>query len=169
MWKRILAILAAIGLLAVLGGAVLVAYIAVGTVKPDLVNHDLRREFAFAGLTVGESTMQDVLATFGVPQREYREPLSLRYEYPSKGLLLRIGVASGRVEWYEFSSSQYATAKGVKVGAPFTAVTDAYGKPSSVTPLASGTRVRYHYGIAYTLEFWLDRDGKLARVAFFKS
>ena len=169
MWKRIVAAFAAFGLLCLLGTIVAVGYMAVRTLKPETVNKGLQRELTALGLTVNEATLADVVARFGPPERTREETLSQVLEYPSKGLLLRVNKTSGKMDWYEFTSPAFATAGGVRVGATFQQIRDVYGPTRYVTQLSTGTRVRYHYGVAYVLEFQLNTDGKLTKVAFFHS
>jgi hypothetical protein len=149
----------------ILGGG----YLSVSLLRPELVRPDLRREFSLYQLTLGESTESQVRDHLGEPDRERRESLSILYEYASLDLSLRLGLDSGVLEWYEIRSDQFATARGVRVGDRFTAITEAYGKPTEVTPLPDSSRVRYIFGMVYVLEFWLDNLQRVERIAFYRT
>lgn len=144
-------------------------YLGVSLLRPELFRADLRREFSLYDLTLGESTQHQVKANLGEPHRERHESLSILYEYPSLGLSLRIGQLSGVLEWYEVRSDQFTTARGVRVGNSMTTITAAYGKPTEVTALPDAARVRYIFGIAYVLEFWLNNRQQVERIAFYRT
>lgn len=158
------------------GGAVILLLAITGAVllvvdmkRPELARPDLRHEFTVGGLTIGESTKEDMLARYGPPGREIVATRSTTYEYPDLGLILQIGNQSGRLDWYEITSSQFATSKGITVGATLDQIKLAYRDPTEVTPLDGETRVRYFFGVAYALEFWLDSGGRATRIVFFQA
>lgn len=151
--------------LAAIGAA---SYMAVKALRPELLQPDLKQEFSVLGLTVGKSNREELLARYGPPARQREETAALVFEYPGKGALFRFDRASGQLIWYEFTSPEFRTGKGITVGATQVEIETAYGRPTRVTPLRSGTRIRYHFGIAYALEFMLDTSGRLTRVTFFK-
>lgn len=165
MWKWVLAGLAA--LLAV--GAATALLIGVKLFRPEWLHRDLSREFAVTGLAVGRATSADMTARFGPPPVVHTEHISTVYEYPDLGLLLRFDQRSGILVWYELASPSFATGRGIGVGASMAEVRRAYGKPSSLTPLSEGARMRYHYGTAYVLEFRFDRADRLGRIVFFRA
>lgn len=165
--RRILVSLAIIGILSVLGVMAVAGFLAVRTLRPELVDAGLRQELARVGL--GEATRDTLTARYGQPEQERDETLSTVLAYPSGGLLLRVGKTSGALEWFETTSTIFATEKGIKLGSTYEQILDAYGKPQSVTPLTGGTRVRYQYGMVYMLEFWLVRGGGVERIVFFKA
>jgi hypothetical protein len=169
MWKRIVAVLAIIGFLSLVAGAAGVGYFSLKTFKPEKVDTGLQQELSAPGVVLGKSTRDEVVARFGPPEQERQETLSTVLEYPSKKLLLRVDKASGLLGWVEYSSGVLATAKGIKVGSTYDAVVEAYGLPATVTPLSGGARVRYQFGMAYILEFLLDKSQRVTRIAFFKA
>lgn len=167
--KKVIIGLAIFGLLSMIGLAAALSFLALRTLKPEKVDHGLQRELSALGVTVGKSTQAEVVARFGAPEQERQETLSTVLAYPSRGLLVRMGKQSGVLEWVEFTSGEFATAKGIKVGATYQSLVDTYGLPSSVTPLSGSTRVRYQFGLAYMLEFTLNKENQVTRVAFFKA
>jgi len=169
MWRVIVSAFAVFGMLCLVAGIAALGYMAVKTVKPEKVNKGLQQELSALGLTLGAATRAEVVARFGEPEQERQETLSQVLEYPSRGLLVRLNRTTGTLNWYEFTSAAFATARGVQVGATYQQILDAYGTTPYVTPLTGGTRVRYHYGVAYVLEFLLNKEGKLTKVSFYHS
>jgi hypothetical protein len=166
MWKKMLLVLLGMVIL----GAVALGYLAVRMFKPELVRRDLRQEFTTTGLSIGRSTMSDVIDRFGKAERFRQEASGLLIEYPSKGLLFRVGGQPSTLYWYEWTTTAMATAKGVRVGDKLASVKTAYGEPDDIANLKGGLRVRYAYGTAYTLEFWITpATDRVTRVVFFKS
>jgi hypothetical protein len=168
MGKKLLVALAVFGVLCLLGGAAAVGYLALHTLKPDLVDKGLQKEMGIAGLTMGASTEQDLLAKYGEPDERKDETLNHVYVYEERGLLFRIDRASGKLEWVQVTGPDVATAKGIKVGATYDQILDAYGPTNSVALLPTGTRVRYKYGMAYVLEFMLDQSRHITKISFYK-
>lgn len=121
------------------------------------------------GVTVGTSAAEDLAARFGPPEQTKQETLSTIYLYSSQGLLFRVDKQTGKLVWYEITSKQFATARGIHVGATYDDILNAYGTTEYVTLMPTGTRVRYRYGTAFFLEFWLNKAGKIERIAFFHS
>ena len=163
--KGLLVGLSVLLLLAIAG----VAIVVMNMVKPELARPELRHEFTIGGLTIGKSTKEEMVARYGAPAREIVSTRSTTYEYPDLGLILQIGNATGKLDWYEITSDQFATSKGITVGATLEQIKLAYKKPTEVTPLDGQTRVRYFFGIAYALEFWLNNEGKATRILFFQA
>jgi hypothetical protein len=169
MWRRIVAVLAVVGFLSLAVMAAGGAYLVLKTYKPEKVDKGLQQELSALGVTLGQSTREQVIARFGPPEKERDETLSTVLDYPSQKLLCRIDKRTGTLEWIEYSSPQLATAKGLKVGATYSAIVDTYGVPTSVTPLSTGTRVRYQFGMAFVLEFSLNQSQHVTQIILFKA
>lgn len=167
--KKLLWVFAVLGLLSLLGAIAGVVFFAVRTLKPDLIDTGLQKEMSALGVTLGTATAEDLTARFGAPQQTKQESLSTVYLYSTKGLLFRIDKKTGKLIWYEITAKEYATAKGIKVGATYDDVLDAYGATKYVTLLPSGTRVRYKYGTAFFMEFWLSKVGRVEKIALYHS
>lgn len=161
MWKGLL-----IGALVLVG---ILGLLAVRLFQPALFDPALRREFAVAGLAVGRSTRADMLAQFGGPVRERRETGAAVYEYPAQGLLLRFDTATDRLIWYEITTPAFPTGRGVRVGASLGEIRAAYGSGGMLTRFTGRARLRYAYGTAYALEFWLGGGDRLERIVFYRA
>lgn len=152
-------------LLALLGAGLLLAALF----RPELFDSGLRQELSFTGATLGQSSRADLLARFGPPDQERQESLSAVLQFHEAGLLLRIDHATDRLLWCEVTGPRFATARGVRIGSTQAQVLSAYGRPSEVALLREGARLRYRFGLVYTLEFWLDRQQRVERIAFYRA
>ncbi|HYF92076.1 MAG TPA: hypothetical protein VD969_07500 [Symbiobacteriaceae bacterium] len=167
--KKLLWVLAGFGLICLIGSVAAGVFLAVKTLRPELLDSGLQEEMGALGVTVGTSTEVELIARFGEPQQRKQETLSTVYLYHSKGLLFRVDKQTGKLLWYEVTSSEYATARGIRLGATYDQILDAYGATNYVALLPTGTRLRYKYGTAFFLEFWLNKAGRLDRFAFYHS
>ncbi|HWI65254.1 MAG TPA: hypothetical protein VNT75_25770 [Symbiobacteriaceae bacterium] len=167
--KKLLWVLASFGLLCLVGAVAAAVLLAVRTLKPDLVDTGLQKEMAALGVTVGTATEADLIARFGPPPQTKQETLSTVYVYGEKGLLFRIDKKTGKLIWYEITSASHATAGGIRLGSTYDEILDVYGTTKYVTLMPTGTRVRYKYGTAFFLEFWLNKAQKVEKIAFYHS
>jgi len=165
--KKLLWVLAGFGALCLVGAITAGVLFGLRMLKPELVDDGLQKEMGALGVTVGTSTAEDLAARFGPPEQTKQETLSTVYLYGTKGLLFRVDKQTGKLVWYEITSRQYATARAIRVGATYDEILNAYGSTEYVTLMPTGTRIRYRYGTAFFLEFWLNKAGKVERIAFF--
>jgi len=136
-------------------------------IYPDLVNSDLRAELAATGLMIGHDRADQMLERYGPPSHTVQEHLSTKYEYASLGILFRFDSSTDQLNWVEFTGSTFRTGKGIGIGSPVEAVLDAYGQPSEQVKIGEITRLRYTYGIKYTLEFRLISTGEVSTILFY--
>ncbi len=161
MWKGLM-----IGALVLVGT---LGLLALRLFQPALFDPALRREFAVTGLAVGQATRAEMLARFGDPVREMQESAAAVYEYPAQGLLLRIDSATGRLIWYEITTPAFPTGRGVRVGASLSEIRAAYGSGGVLARFTGRARLRFAYGTAYALEFWLGEQDRLKRIVFYQA
>lgn len=165
MWKNVLVGLMLVSLAGVTGAG----YMGIFLFRPHWLLPNLRREFSTIGLDVGTATRADVEQAFGTPGRVRREESGLLCEYPDLGLTLRMDAQSGKLFWYEVTSDRFMSGRGIRVGAAEAAVLSAYGRPASQIRLSTGSRLRYTFGRAYALEFWLNVSEKVERIVFYRA
>jgi len=147
----------------------LAGWLVIRTLRPGLFDSSLRREYAVTGLVVGSATRSDMVARYGHPGRERREAATTLYEYPALGLLFRMDNATGLLIWYEVTAPEFPTARGVRVGAPLGEISAAYGSGGAMVRFPGRARLRYAYGVAYALEFWLNDRDRLERIVFYRA
>ncbi|HYF80893.1 MAG TPA: hypothetical protein VD973_27595 [Symbiobacteriaceae bacterium] len=167
--KKVLWVLAGFGLLCLIGTVAAVAFFGLRMLKPELIDTGLQKEMSALGVTLGAATEADLYARFGPAPQVKQETLSTVHIYPDQGLLFRVDRKSGKLIWQEISAKAHATARGIRLGDAYDQILNAYGNTEYVTLLPSGTRVRYKYGTAFFLEFWLDKAQRVEKIAFYHS
>lgn len=167
--KKVLWVLAGFGLLCLVGAVVAVVFLGIRMLKPEIVDTGLQNEMRALGVTLGTATEADLVAHFGPAQQIKQETLSTVHVYSDQGLLFRIDKKSGRLIWQEITSKAHATARGIRLGSTYDEILNAYGATEYVALLPAGTRVRYKYGTAFFLEFWLDKTQRVDKISFYHS
>lgn len=167
--KKVLWVLAGFGLLCVIGAVTAVVLFGIRMLKPELIDTGLQKEMSALGVTLGTATEADLVARFGPAQQIKQETLSTVHVYTDRGLLFRMDKQSGKLIWQEISSPDHTTARAIRLGSTYDQILNAYGATEYVTLLPSGTRVRYKYGTAFFLEFWLNKANRVEKIAFYHS
>ncbi len=135
---------------------------------PELVNSDLRLELAATGLVIGRDGKEQMKARYGSPSRTVQEYINTKYEYAPSGILFRFDSMSGRLNWVEITGSDFHTGKGIKVGDRADSIRQAYGEPTEQVEIGGLTRLRYRYGIRYSLDFWISPDRAVVRILMYR-
>jgi hypothetical protein len=156
------AILVLLGLF--LTGLLVAGWFAVKIMRPEWLSPTLRAELAALPAGLGQADEAAVRASFGRPTSERSGPDSLMLQYP--GISLRLAEPGMKLQWVEVTSADRATGRGVRVGFPWLELMSRYGRADEVTPFKDGFRYRYRWGMRYTLDFWVDSMGRVARYQF---
>lgn len=145
-----------------------VTFSLLSLLRPELVNSSLRTELSATGLVVGRDKAEQMMERHGLPSRTVQEHLTTKYEYAPTGILFRVDNTTGLLNWVEFTGSAFRTGKGIGVGDLVESVRRNYGKPMEQVEINGFTRLRYAYGISYSLEFWISAAGNVERVLFYR-
>ncbi|MDF2629010.1 MAG: hypothetical protein K0R39_2841 [Symbiobacteriaceae bacterium] len=165
--KKLLWVLSSFGLLCLVGGVAALVFFGIRMLKPEMVDTGLQKEMTVLGVTLGTATEADLVARFGPAQQVKQETLSTVHVYTEQGLMFRVDKKSGKLIWQEINSEAHATARGIRPGSTYDQILNAYGATKYVTMLPTGSRVRYKWGTAFSLEFWLNKAQRVEKIAFY--
>lgn len=145
-----------------------IAFGVLSLVYPQLVNPSLGVELSATGLIVGRDSAAQMRDRYGPPSRTVQEHLTTKYEYAASGILFRFDSKTGLLNWVEYTGAQFGTGKGIRVGDQAESARQVYGKPAEQVEVGEFTRLRYSYGISYSLEFWISAEGEVSRILFYQ-